>query len=181
MTSPIIVGIDTGSTGKIAVLDIEASVEDRITILDMPETVDKYLYAPSMVEVLESIVDRKDISFYLEKSAIGQRIRGAHTAATNFGVTYSACTMVGLTNIVHAKTWQATMRRYADENGWRNRKANRSTKNLPSLIAYAFAPQFAVGVEGKVITIDDNIADAICIALHGAMVEGLIDRIMVKG
>ena len=174
-------------TGKIAVLNLKyiSDPERRVTIYDIPSK-GKYVDPMMLENLLDTIFPSwsgflDDTLFFIEKSGTGQRVKGLHTAAVNCGITYAICSLFGYAHLVPSVTWQAHMRTYADVNGWSNKEADRRTKNLPSLIAHAFAPDLATDVHNKTIDIDDNVADAICLALYGAMQEDIIDKIFIKG
>lgn len=176
-----VVGIDTGVTGKIAVLDLSQieDVENRISVYETPSD-DRYVSPVGLTELFESLFSDNAV-FFMEKSGTGQRVQGLHTAAMNCGITYAVCSLYGMTDVVPSVTWQAQMRRYAELNGWENMLSNRASKDLPSLVAHAFAPQFTDKVEGKGIYVDDNISDAICIALYGAISTKVIENIFISG
>lgn len=181
-----VIGVDVGTTGKIAVFDISKKhdVEERIKIYSCKPD-GRFVDIHEMNNLAHDIIDTAlhgyDVHCYVEKFATGQNLRGVQTAAANFGITYTIFSLLTNTTIVPAQTWQAKLKLMSDVNGWSNKGSKRVTKDLPSLIAYSFAPQLAKESYGKKINIDDNIADSVCISIYGAMMSGFISELMVKG
>lgn len=181
-----IIGVDVGTTGKIAVFDVskKQNVEERIRVYSCKpggKFVDIHEMNNLANELINIVLRGYDIHCYVEKFATGQNLRGVQTAAANFGITYTIFSLLTDTTMVPAQTWQARLKLMADVNGWSNKKSKRATKDLPSLIAYSFAPELAKESYGKKIDIDDNIADSVCISIYGAIVNGFISELMIKG